>query len=91
MTTIGAIKEFCKERGVEYIDGLTLVMEAVKYASKSRNSVYPFVEERGDIGFYAQSISGDRRAINMKPAVLQKAVKRLEDRRYRTLEPYRPA
>jgi hypothetical protein len=53
-------------------------MEAVRYASRSKNSVYPYEEEFGDIVFYAQSISGDRRPINMKSATLQKAVKRLK-------------
>lgn len=78
MTTASLIKEFCKERNVEYIDGLTLIMEAVQYASKSRNAVYPYEDESGGILFCAQSIAGDRRAINMKPSVLRKAVKRLE-------------
>jgi hypothetical protein len=78
LTTTNLIKEFCKEKGIEYVEGLTLVMEAVRYASKSKNNVYPFEEEFGDIVFCAQSISGERRAINMKPNVLTAAIKRLK-------------
>jgi hypothetical protein len=82
-----AVKEFCKENSIEYADGLALIMEAVKYASKSKSAVYPY-EQDGEIGFYAQTMSGEHRAINMKEAVLHKAVARLKllVKRYRITE-----
>jgi ribosomal protein S1 len=78
MTSQAVITEYCRSHDISVLEGLTLISQAVKQATNSVANVMPIEDDRGEIGFFTQTSSGEFRSIEMRPNFFSKARKKLE-------------